>query len=372
MSERLVSTLTVGFDADDKNDGLGDKAGQNKIILQQMTTRFDSFGQLWARCFPSSGVQFTASVGTVTPGEVRSQRVSESVKFSNSSSATLKFPNATNVSIDTLNSVIMKKIKDNEGKTRIVRTTEVSFRFDAESASIKTEDVNSNPIAVYGSCFVRYDALYQMLYYKPGSVVIPVGGTDYAMTVYTGDIYGWNDYDVAIQPMDLDMSSPASWVEYARVTSKIVLDAKGVWEFPPNWEGTYQRNKEKVGENREDYSEPGKFGGSSEEIDQDNSFVDTRVHCIIEVNTMGTLRYSDHNNGGAGYWAWYAPYFASGVWSPKYEVKFADAPGGKKASSAEDFKYDLDSKTWRDVFLSVSKAKVMDRLREEYPGVTES
>ncbi len=78
MAEKLVATLNIPFTAE---DGLGDNAGKNKIVLQQMTKRFDYKGQLWARCFPSSGVRFKASVGTVTPGEVRSQSFSEGLKF---------------------------------------------------------------------------------------------------------------------------------------------------------------------------------------------------------------------------------------------------------------------------------------------------
>jgi len=368
MAEKLVATLNIPFSGD--GDGVGDDAGKNKIVLQQMTTRLDSKGQLRARCFPSSGVKFTASVGTVTPGEVRSQSFSEGLKFSNSAKANLKYPGASGVTIDTAASVLMKKTKDIYGHTTIVPAS-VSLTYDADQGAVIAMS-GGVETPIYGACFVRYSALYQMLYYKPYSLTIPVGGGSNAISYHVGTIFGYNDYTVETLDLELDISSSPDWVEYARVTSKIVLDAKGVWEFPPNWESTYQGNKDKVGDRREDYSEPGKFSGFSSEIDQDNSFVDTRIHCVVEVNTIGTLRFNDHNNGGSGYWAWYAPYFGSSSWNPKYEVKFSDPPGGKKANSTQDFQYDLNHSTWRDVFLSINKTEVIEDLQNDYPGVVEA
>jgi hypothetical protein len=196
-----------------------------------------------------------------------------------------------------------------------------------------------------------------------------VGGGSNAITFKIGSIFGYNDYTVEVLDMELDLSDPPNWVEYARVTSKIVLDAKGVWEFPPNWESTYQGNKKKTGEERSDYPEAGKFPYFTDEIDENNSFVDMRVHEIVEVSTTGTLRYLAQNGSAAIY----APYWgAAASYHPIFEVKFADPPGGKKAGSAQDFIYDLNHTTWNDVFLSVDKAEVLKALEEDYPGVTEA
>lgn len=363
MAEKLVATLNIPFSGD--GDGVGDDAGKNKIVLQQMTTRLDSKGQLRARCFPSSGVKFTASVGTVTPREVRSQSFSEGLKFSNSAKASLKYPGASGVTIDTAASVLMKKTKDIYGHTTIVPAS-VSLTYDADQGAVIAMS-GGVETPIYGTCFVRYSALYQMLYYKPYSLTIPVGGGSNAISYHVGTIFGYNDYTVETLDLELDISSSPDWVEYARVTSKIVLDAKGVWEFPPNWESTYQGNKKKTGDQREDYPASGQFPGFSYEIDPDNSFVDTRIHEIIEINSIGSLMYKNQNGDRI-----YAPYWgASDSYTPKYEVKFTDPPGGAKASSAEDFKYDLNNRTWRDVFLDVDKAEVLSRLQDEYPGVTE-
>lgn len=372
MSDIIVSTLNASFSSDDK---LGDNAGNNKIILQQMTEYADYFGRIWARCFPSSGVSFTASVGTVEIGEVRVQTVSEGLKFSNSSSAPLKYPGATNVVIDSTNSVLMMKSVDNYGNTIIKPAIGVTLHYDTETASVIAkrsgyeEDYILKPVNIYGACFVSYSVSYLMLYYKPGMIRTPFADGSSAFSFMVGTLFGYNNYDVASLNMKLLLDSSKQWVEFARITSKIVLDAKGVWEFPPNWESTYQNNKEKVGDAREDYPAPGVFEGYSYEIDQYNSFVDTRVHLIIEVNTIGTLRYRDYDNGGDGYWAWFAPYFGSSTWIPKYEGKWTDPPGGKKASTVDDFKYDLNHRTWRDVFLEVDKNELKDTLEDIYEGV---
>ncbi len=377
MAEKMVATLNVAFSDDD--DGLGDKAGKNKITLQQMTKRFDYRGRLWARCFPSEGVQFTASVGSVEADGVRLQTMYEGLKFSNSSSATLKYAGATDVVIDSTRSVLMKKTKNMYGKTVIVPATDVTLRYDAERSAVIAETsgydlndelaYNQREVSIYGACSVRYNALYKILYYTPSTQRVGFSG-GFSWTL--GTLFGYNEYDVATLDMELDTSSSPDWVEYARVTSKIVLDAKGVWEFPPNWESTYQGNKEKIGENRDDYATGGQFSGFNDEIDPDNSFVDTRVHCIVEVDSIGRLRFNDYNNGGDGYWGWFAPYFGSKEWNPAYNIQFADPPGGKKASSSDDFKYDLNHMTWRDVFLSVDKSQVIDELQNDYPGATES
>lgn len=373
MSEPIVSTLTVSFDNNGTNEN--DRAGNHAITLEQLSKRFDSEGQLTARCFPAEGIEFVTSAGTLIIGEVRSQRMWEGLKFSNSDSTNLKYSGATNVVIDSSRSILLKKEQDRWGDTKIVPAEDVFLRYDADASAVIAESTVyslSRPsftkkVSVYGACFVSYEALYRILYYKP-VVNAPFAGYG-GVAFQIGTIFGYNNQDVATLDMELDLSGAKDWVEYARVTSKIVLDAKGTWEFPPNWESTYQGNKKLIGDQREDYQEPGRFPGYPHEIDESNSFVDTRVHHLVEVNSMGSLRNQDYNNGGDGYWAWHNPYYGSSSYDPVYEIKFADPPGGKKAGSADEFKYDLNHRTWRDVFLAVNKAEVMANLENQYPGL---
>jgi len=69
MSEPIVSTLTVSFDNNGTN--ANDRAGNHAITLEQLSKRFDSEGQLTARCFPAEGIEFVTSAGTLIIGEVR-------------------------------------------------------------------------------------------------------------------------------------------------------------------------------------------------------------------------------------------------------------------------------------------------------------
>lgn len=372
MTEPLVATLNVSFDTD--NEGVGDQAGQNKITLQQVTKALDNNGELWASCFPSRGVSFTASVGTVRVGETRIAQKKQSVKFSDSSSVTLELSGATNVEIDHTRSVLMKKVKDNYGKTRIMPASDVTVRYDQETNSIIAEsyrnDLNQmeelHQVKIYGACAVSYEAEYSMLYYKP-NITLQFGGYN-GMIFYTGTIFGYNEYDVETLEMEMDLVSGQDYVEFARVTSKIVLDAKGTWEFPENWKDTFNANREKVGEQRDDYPGDGEFPNNDSTIDADNSFVDTRVHHIVKVNAIGSLQHEDFNNGGDGYWAWFDPYFGDRDYQPDYEIVYAEPPGGSKASSVEEFKYDQNHWTWRDAFLRVDKTKLEADLQDWYPG----
>jgi len=372
MTEPLVATLNISFDGD--GDGVGDDAGQNKITLQQVTKVLDGNGELWASCFPSRGVSFTASVGTVRVGETRIAQKKQSIKFADSSSVTLELSGATNVEIDHTRSVLMKKVKDNYGKTRIMPASDVTVRYDQETNAIIAESyrddlnrmVGLHQVKIYGACAVSYEAEYSMLYYKP-DITLQFGGYN-GMIFYSGTIFGYNEYDVATLEMEMDLVSGKDYVEFARVTSKIVLDAKGTWEFPENWKTTFNANREKVGEQREDYAEDGEFPDTTSTIDASNSFVDTRVHHVVTVNAIGSLKHEDFNNGGDGYWAWHSPYFGDRTYNPDYEIVYADPPGGKKASSAKEFEYDQNNWTWRDAFLRVDKAELEADLKDWYPN----
>jgi hypothetical protein len=366
MTEALVATLNVAFT---KDDGLGEDAGKNRIVLQQVTNRLVN-GILTARCFPSSGVQFKASVGSIEPREVRSWSAWESIKFSDSSEGQLKLPGATNVALNTDTMVLMRKVVNPYGDTTIQPALGAQVVWDATDEKVKVQTSLGEPIKVYGACFVQYTALYRMLYYQPNANETPVGGGNYSFVWTTGTIFGYNNYTVETLEMELDIKDAPEWVEFGRVTSNIVLDENGVWEYPENWLDTYQANKDKLPDRKTDFQNPGTFSyfTNSYTIDPDQSFTDERVHCIIKVNTTGAIQYEDFNNGGDGYTFWNMPYFALD-YQPRYTCKFSNPPGGKKASSAEDFQYDVNNRTWRDVFLSVDKNSIKSRLRDEYPDI---
>lgn len=350
MPSVTATTLSVSFSEVEARSG--------RIVLQQMRKAFNGKGALECRCFCNEAVQYTATTGRVERGNRYPQQITESISFSNSASATLGTPGAQEVAIQ--QSILMRSVT--RGGRTTIEPVSVSLIYDAETDSVVTSD----DLPVYGKASVTYKAIYEMFYFYPIIQNIPWGG----VTIGLGTVFAYTNSTVETLDMELDFSSSKDWVEYARVTSKIVLDPKGTWEFPTNWEGTYQSNRDRVGEQRSEYPPEGVFPYTAETVDGTNCFVDTRVHCIIEVNSIGQLQYKDHNNGGDGYWAWYSPYFGSSTYDPKYEILFADPPGGAKANSAEEFKYDLNNRTWRDVFLEVNKTAVIARLQREYPGAT--
>lgn len=305
------------------------------------------------------------SAGTAAITSVVSRDIwREGLKFSNSASATLKYPTASGVTITP--GVLMKKIKNNYGQTRIVEASDVTLRYDSESTSVIAESgVPGKKLStpVYGVAFVSYSAIYDNIRYTPGTERIGfTGGVQFNI----GTVYGYHDYDVASVDMELDITSAETTAEYARVYSKIVLDAKGVWEFPPNWQGTYDNNQNKTGEERQDYPSEGEFPNHpSATIDADNSFVDERVHVIIHVDTMGRLSY-EHPRGIQRI---YAPYWGHANYTPQYHGRFAEPPGGSNASSAEEFLFRLNNRGWHTVFLDVNKNAVKSRLESSYPGI---
>ena len=351
MADLSLATLSVQFAEEDRG----------RIILQQLLKRFNFNGDLVARCFFSEPVQYVASVGTARAGEKLPQFVmGEGVKFSGSERATLKYPGAFDVVIDTSRSVLMRK-SERYGRTIFVRVN-VGLIYDEETESVVTED----GLPVYGAASVTYQALYQLVYYRPEveNLWWKYAGASFQL----GTLFAFNENAVATLDMELDMKDSPDWIEYARVFSKIVLDAKGVWEFPPNWKTVYQNNKQLQGDQRQDYPPDGTYPNTSQTVDGGNSFVDERVHLIVEVNSIGTLRYQDHNNGGDGYWAWEQPYFGSSTYDPDYEIRFADPPGGSKATSAEDFKRSQNNRTWRTVFAGVNKSALIEKIQKEYPN----
>lgn len=358
-----IATLDVQFATDTAT------AANDKIILEQLTKRFDHEGRLWIRVYASNfyTINYIASLGTVTLGEKRVLPVTETLKFSGSSSVSLKYPGV--VTADLTPFVLMEKVTDNHGDTEIRLASGVTLYYDAEENSVVARSSASGvdaKLVIYGACKVEYETTYQMVYYIPQSTRILTGGIVWGV----GSLFAYNNKVVEVLDLELDIKTTPDWVEYARVTSKIVLDPVGTWEFPNNWKSTYNANRNEPNPNkRTEIKDMGVFEGfNGYEIDPDRSFVDTRVHCIVYANAYGDLRYEDFNNGGDGYWAWYTPYFGISTYDPDYELEYVAPPGGEKASSAEDFQYDLNHRTWRDAFLDVDKEAMKEKLRKQYPG----
>lgn len=339
MSKKTVTTLSVGFEGSD-DDGDGTSAnGNDKIILEQMTTSFNASGQLLARCFPSSGVNFAVSQGSLENLGTRTWTFHQGVRFTNSSSAELDKPYASNVQFIGQH-IFMTRNKDGD----LVRST-ASPSFDSETNSIIVTN-RGDLQKVYGGVLVSYKATYQVLGYRP-IVLAQLDLSSFAINL--GTIFAYNDKDVVTLDMELDVSQDPDWVEYARVYSKIVLDPDGAWELPDNWRSGG------------DTQSTGTFSSGTHKIDPDNCFIDERIHCIVSVNYLSQLRY-DFVGGGLTSSSWQQPYFGSDAYWPEMLLRRASAPN-------DDYKNrttNLFKDGWYHVFLKVNYSNMLSYLQNIY------
>jgi len=355
MSKRLVSTLQVSFDGDDDGDGLGDNAGKYRIVLQQRTRRLDPWNRLEAGVYTTGEFKVEVTVGSVERGPSYEIPIREALKFSNSSSANLKYPNAFSVSI-TPKVMLMEK-RDSNNRRTIVPATGVTYKFDADKAAVVATkpsgplalgNVKDVEVKVYGVVFVSYTATLRILYYKPNLDGQNFGGE---VVLSLGTIYAYHDYDVATQEMEVDPDNDdPTYVEYARVYSKIVLDTDGAWEAPPGWP--------------ENTTYPIAGVGPPGGLDPDNSFTDERVHEIIYVYTSGRLDYERFSTNLL------RPYVGTFNYNPEYFIRFGSPPTAT-SDPKEEWILTQQGKTWGSVFLDVNKDQILSSITSRYPGAVE-
>lgn len=344
MSDILSSSLSVTFDDSAETS--------SKIVLKQITKNFffksvSGKNSVILRVYPSDVTQIYASVGEIEMGGVYSTpNQFEVVKFTGGKTASLKYPGVSNVRMELLG-VAVQRIKNQYGVWEI-KSCYPTFIF-------KNEQVVAN-IEFYGACKVLYDVSFKVFYYRPG-LFAPFGGI-YGAVATVGSIFALKGDAVETLDIELDTSDPKNRMEYARVSSKVILDPLGLWEYPDNW-----------GSGKSDEDGTWSVQTTTHTIDPDNCFEDTRVHEIIYININGRIEHECFNNGGVGYHSWYPPYSGVDGYQPKYTLNLTSPPGW---SSQEDFIYDQTNTTWRDIFLDVDLSSLLSDLRERYPGLTGS
>lgn len=338
MSDNTVATLAVSFEGADGTDSSAAN-GNDKIVLEQMTTSFNASGQLLARCFPSTGVRFAVSQGSLEPLGSKTWTFHQGVRFSDADSAELDKPYASEVQFIG-NHIFMTRDKDGY----LVRST-ATPSFDEETNSIIVTN-RGHRQKVYGGVLVSYKATYLVLGYRP-LVLAQLDLSGFAINL--GTIFAYTDKDVATLDMELDVTQEQDWVEYARVYSKIVLDPDGAWELPDNWRSG--GNTQTTGE----------YSTGTHKIDPDNCFVDERLHCIVSVNYLSQLRY-DFVGGGLTSSSWLQPYFGSDAYWPEMLLRRASAP-------TDDYKNrttNLFKDGWHHAFLKVNYSSMLSYLQGIY------
>lgn len=339
-----LSTLAVNYD--------NSKELQPTIEIEQLTERFDYNGFLWLRVNPID-VKVKPSIGTIKEGEIRTAHFYESLNFSNSKSVKTKHPNPINLVITS--GMMLKQQIDIYGNLEIVEFTQDIY-YNPETDQIEADE------PFYGGITVQYDILFKILYYAPKTIVIPyAGGGIAALTVYIGDIYIWKKLAVQVHTLTLATDKDhADYNELYKVTSKIVLDPEGTWEYPPNWESTYNANKDlPQGSSQRAKYALGEFPNTAHKIDPDVSFTDERLHKTGKYNFMGQVFHQSLKPDSP--FLWYAPYQFDTTYHPEYTLTWTK-PTWKEGMSYED-------ELFFESFWRIDFEGIYEDLRNDFPDL---
>ena len=339
-TDLTISTLAVTF-ADESEL-------QPTVILEQTTKNFNLHGFLLFKVYPID-VKYRASIGSITGGETIEKTIREGVKFSNSNTAKLKYPKAYDV-VFKHKSVMLKQKIDNNGNLDIVEFSQkITFNSDLDML------VAEEPF--YGGVSVEYKVLCRVLYYKPEIFKFPFGG----VSLNIGTIYAWKKLTVAIKEAEIADQDLKDYEELYRVTSKIVMDPEGVWEYPQNWLTVDNVNKDiPQGSSKRTKHPMGQFTGYTEhEIDPDVSMTDERLHKSGLYNFMGQVTHQTHKPHSR--YEFYAPYTFNDSYIPVYTLTW------KKPTWKPDMTY--EEELFFEAFWSIDLKGIFDDLSNEFPGL---
>lgn len=351
MTEPLVSTLTVSYSSSE-TDSTGETG--NGLALERHFG-FTGFKRgIPFRQYPPVPAKLVCSKGTIDPTpEYRSSDENEVVIFSGSKTANLKRPQATAVTYSMISDIAFNENGD------VVYPV---ITFDADENALVSN------VAFYGGVNVRYQAPYLLYFYEFKTDIDPVSN---GVTFYGGDvIHAFYKKHHAELTMEMDFKRSQQWLPFYTVTTKIVLDELGIWEYPKNWETADQSNYLKK---QDDPSRTNRGMGlfpdwSTYAIDPDLSFTDTRVHQIGEYDVMGRVRSSIPNNilhiqepywGSSNYLDF--AHFAS-LELIQFNFELASRPTWKRGMS-------FSERAWIDAWLSIDLNEIIEDLKRDYPHI---
>lgn len=347
MTEPLVSTLTVSYASKDDSTGSG--------LALERHFGFTGFKRgIPFRQYPPVPAKLVCSKGLISDiPEYRSSDEQEVVIFSGSKTATLKRPQATSV----VSYLISEVAFDENGDVVYPKIT-----FDADQNALVSN------VAFYGGVNVRYQAPYLLYFYEFNTDIDPISG---GVTIYGGDvIHAFYRKHHAELTMDMDFKKSQQWLPFYKVTTKIVLDDLGIWEYPKNWESADQSNYSKK---QDDPSRVNRGMGlfpnwSTYAIDPDLSFTDTRVHQVGEYDVLGRVRSSIPNN----ILSLQEPYWSASSSSDfahfaeleliQFNFELASRPTWKPGMK-------FSERAWIDAWLSIDLNEIIEDLKRDYPHI---
>lgn len=350
MSESLVSTLTVSFDPDLIKDRWNNGAG---LALERHIGFTGLKPGIPFRQYPQCPAKLVCSHGTIS--EIPELRVSdekEVVVFSGSDTASLKRSLVTSVVVSVVSGVSF----DENGDVVYPVVT-----YDSQKNTLVSDK------KFYGAVSVSYKAPYLLYFYEFATEYDPISS---ATTIFGDDtIHAFYKKNHAELKMEMDFKLTSQWLPLYRVTTKIVLDELGVWEYPLNWDGVDTRNYSlKQDDPNREQRPTGVFPGwSTHEIDPDRSFTDERVHQTGEYDAMGRIRTYTPNeilSVNDPYWGQSDMSFSglARMGLIKFSLKWATKPTWKKSMSYSE-------KHWFDAFLSIDAKKIREELEDDYPNI---
>lgn len=349
MSELIVSTLTVSYDPDAEKDQWNNGEG---LSLERHTGFTGLKTGIPFRQYPQCPANLVSSHGTITKTpEYRVSDETEVVVFSGSNTASLKRSVATSVQADVVSGVSF----DETGKVVYPTVT-----YDESKNQLVSD------IAFYGAVNVTYQAPYSLHFYEFETEQSVLGGT----TIYSDKIHAFYKKNHAELEMAMEFNLTSQWLPLYKVTSQIVLDELGVWEYPPNWATTDTANKTKTQDDPNRTERPeGEFPGwTTHKIDPNMSFTDDRVHQIAEYDILGRIRISTPNeiiDVQEPYWSSVITFYSLANRNPplvQFHLKWATKPTWKKSMSYSE-------QNWMDAFLSIDSNKIKAELEADYPNI---
>ena len=341
MSEVIASTLSVTFDSGD---------GSNGLLLERHIGFTGLAIGVPIRLYPPCEAKLVCAYGRISDlPESRVSDENEVVTFSGSKTANLKKPGATNVSIE-----MLRQISFDENGNVIYPTV----TFDYANQQLISDK------AFYGAVRVTYQCAYYLYFYLFATNDYDRGGA----VLYGDDtIHAFYRKNHAELKMENSFKKVSQWLPLYTVTSNIVLDDHGVWEYPMNWEGTDQANKTKTQDdpNRAKRGK-GTFPGYSDyEIDPDMSFTDERVHQTGKYDYLGFVRVDIPNEILTPQEPFSNAYTFQQLGRMnkiRFHLKFASKPVWKKGMS-------YDEMHWIQAWASIDKTAIYEELKEDYPNI---
>ena len=326
MAEKLKASLTVNLDT-----GLDSGAIQQKWEVGRGGCA-GSGSNFFTRCYnlyppeALAGVQ-VASYGSIAyAGEIGQKTIKEYIKFSNSTTASGKYPVMGGLIVD------------------------LQFAFNAEGEKVKNLTFTLNETThqieasqpFYGAIHVTYYTRYAIFIYQP-EVEVPHGGGYFAQYGNIISFFKNNMADIVVQPPDW-ADNPVR-LELYRVTSNILLNKYGNWETPKNWS---------------DFSNGSKAWPeiSDSPIKGGNGAETTRIHEIGYFQEGTAIVQYDKT-----FIQFESPKNVGGSWSPEYKFEWSQSLDAAK-----------DDQDLMDTLQKINFDIIIDRVKDSYSnlqGVTE-